>query len=673
MAYAQPSASSALATAPAGPAQRRVAMWVGIACVVALVAIIPIARLPAPRAPGFIAAYEGAAWLENALTAALLLGQFARLKTRALLLVIAAYAFGSVMAIVHALSFPGAIAPQGLLGGGPQATSWLYVLWHAGFPALLVAYALAARTSWGRTGARRPAASASLFIGLGLAAALAGTAWTIITGDRLPPIVVRDAYAYGVSFRVSPGMLLLTLATLGLLWRGRTATRLDLWLMVVVAIWFCEVSLSAFASNGRYQVGWYAGRVFGALAAGFVLAMLIIETLQLYGNLAAALDHAEAQNRALAASQAELAKAQRLEAIGRFTGGIAHDFNNLLTAIIGGLDLIVRKPDDPDRVARLGRNALEAARRGARLIAQIQSFALRRNLHPQPADPGDLLRGLAPVLEQLAGTDVELRVSAPDGLPQVVVDTGEFEAAVLNLVSNARDALAGCEPRRRLIEVSAEAEGDVVCVRVRDHGAGMDEETVSRAFEPFYTTKPVGKGTGLGLSQAYGFAQGAGGEARILSRPASGTVVELRLPAAREPVALVPAARPQPETGGTGSRILAVDDDPAVLEALTEALRDLGYAVSTADGPADALARLEASTPFDLLLTDIVMTGDVDGYALATRARALRPGLKVLMATGHPPAAAALEAPVLAKPYTRESLATALAAALAEAPERADA
>src|SRR5690606_33845337 len=239
-----------------------------------------------------------------------------------------------------------------------------------------------------------------------------------------------------------------------------------------------------------------------------------------------------------AKAEADLMHAQRMEAVGRLTGGVAHDFNNLLTVVIGALDMMLRSPDDAARQKKMGEAALAAARRGERLTHQLLAFSRRQALRPEATDLNALIRESEPLLRRALGEAIDFRLKLRRGGARVSVDPAQFEAALLNLVVNARDALgdSGRVSVHTLTcpvaagEVPELAPGDYICITVSDNGSGMSQDVMERVFEPFYTTKPVGKGTGLGLSQVYGFARQSGGSVRLTSTPGKGTEVRLYLP-----------------------------------------------------------------------------------------------------------------------------------------------
>lgn len=379
----------------------------------------------------------------------------------------------------------------------------------------------------------------------------------------------------------------------------------------------------------------------------------------------------------LAEAEAHLLQTQKIEAIGQLTGGVAHDFNNLLMVIAGGLDMIDR-PGPADRRQRILDGMRQAAQRGASLSRQLLAFSRRQPLKAEPVDLRHQIDGMRDLLDRALRGDVHVRTDFAADLWPVQVDPAELELVVLNLCVNARDAM----PDGGEIIIAAENEagvtdaGDFVRLSVRDDGMGMPQEILAQVFEPFFTTKEIGKGSGLGLPQVYGFAQQSGGSVKVDSTVGRGTVVTLSLPrASGAPKAASPSIIPDLTTLGapTDEAVLLVEDDDEVAALVTEMLRELRYEVIRAVNAESALGALANGRSIDIVFSDVMMPGPMNGVDLAREARRRRPGLPVLLTSGYAEAAirdaAAEGISVLAKPYNIDTLARQLREALeGEAP-----
>jgi PAS domain S-box-containing protein len=344
-------------------------------------------------------------------------------------------------------------------------------------------------------------------------------------------------------------------------------------------------------------------------------------------------------------AEGQLAHAQKMEAIGQLTGGVAHDFNNLLTAILLNADVLADRMTD-DKLRPLAEATRAAAERGADLTKRLLAFGRRQTLEPHPTDVNGLVAGMEQLMRRTLGEHIAITIQATADLWPARVDPGQLESAVVNLAVNARDAMpqggsitietANVELDDGVAGMSPDVKpGEYVMIAVSDTGAGMAADVVARAFEPFFTTKDVGKGTGLGLSMVYGFVKQSGGHARIYSEPGVGTMVRLYLPrsdVAAETVSVRPPATGELPTGA--ETILLVEDDPMVRGHTETQLTALGYRVISAENADDAIERINNGTMPDLLFTDIVMPGPMNGRQLAERLRQRWPTLKVLYTSG---------------------------------------
>jgi PAS domain S-box-containing protein len=369
----------------------------------------------------------------------------------------------------------------------------------------------------------------------------------------------------------------------------------------------------------------------------------------------------------LKAAEARLREAQKMEALGQLTGGVAHDFNNLLMVVLGNIGLLRKRvPSDP-RITRLLDGAQQGAERGAALTSRMLAFARRQELRPVAVDLAALVAGIVPLIERSIGPTVRVETRIPEDLPPALVDANQLELALLNLAVNARDAM----PQGGAVEITADlaeapsaaappglAPGTYLRLGMADNGAGMDQATLSRATEPFFTTKGVGRGSGLGLSMVQGLAQQSGGGLCLESHPGCGTTAAIWLPrAALDTPPDAPPPQRATATSGPPRRVLVVDDDPLVAAGTAMMLEDMGHSAIIAASGQEALVLLETEVPPDIVVTDHAMPG-MTGLELADRLRREHPDLPVVLATGYAEttAAAAPWLPRLAKPYRQEEL-----------------
>ncbi len=341
----------------------------------------------------------------------------------------------------------------------------------------------------------------------------------------------------------------------------------------------------------------------------------------------------------------QLQHAQKMEAIGQLTGGVAHDFNNILLTISGNLELGRMRLDDPESIDGYLEDALRGVQRARDLIKRLQAFSRRQPLTPEVLEVTALVDSMQTLLQRTLGENIEVRIdTAVGGGHYCRLERAQLENAILNLALNARDAMPG---GGTLTVATSWLPGEQIedldaphgCVRlsVRDTGTGMTEETIAHAVEPFFTTKKAGQGSGLGLSMVYGFVQQSGGGFRILSEPGRGASVQIDLPCVEDgsrPAEDEPADEAAPR--GNGELILVVEDEASVRDLTAKVLEELGYRVLTAEDGQRGLEMLKSRDDLQLLLTDVVMPGGIDGFELAEQSRLLRPDLPVMLVSGHP-------------------------------------
>lgn len=439
-----------------------------------------------------------------------------------------------------------------------------------------------------------------------------------------------------------------------------------------------QAALVAAARHGRFEREGKRVRKDGsAFWANVVIHPIRGEHDDIIGFAKVTRDETERREaqRALEFAREALMQSQKMEAIGQLTGGVAHDFNNLLMAVLGSLELVQRRGVEDGRSLALIENAIEAARRGASLTQRMLAFARRQSLHPETIDLRRLVESMSDLLARSAGPALALDLALADEPAMVVADANQIELALLNLVTNARDAMPNggrirIEVRIDHVEAGEHPPGQpgpYAIIAVTDGGEGMDAATLKRCIEPFFTTKGVGRGTGLGLSMVHGMAEQSGGWLRMTSRPGSGTTAEIVLPlmpgtdageqAADQTSAAVDMGRPRPLT------VLAVDDDGLVLLNTTMMLEELGHRAIEATSAREALEILSNGTAVDVLITDQAMP-QMTGLQLAAEARRLRCDLPIILATGYTqvPPEADSDIRVLSKPFGLHDLAASLAA-----------
>jgi nitrogen-specific signal transduction histidine kinase len=366
-------------------------------------------------------------------------------------------------------------------------------------------------------------------------------------------------------------------------------------------------------------------------------------------------------------AEAALQQAQKMEMIGQMTGGVAHDFNNLLTAVLGNLELATRRNSD-EKIRRYLEGATQAAKRGAKLTGQLLAFSRTQRLQTETVDLNGIVTAMGDLLFTTIGATVRIETVLQKDLWPAIADPSQIESVILNLAVNARDAMPGGgrltistsnvdrnDPSKPY-ELGA---GEYVVVSVEDTGTGMTDEVLAKAFEPFYTTKPVGSGTGLGLSQVYGIAKQTGGTVSISTRVGHGTTMKVYLPRST----VQATARPTQNYAAEALRsheatILVVDDDKDVRELAVSCLESLGYHVRKADGGRAAIDVISEGSPIDLILIDVAMP-EVNGVQAIQAILRLRPSIAFLYMTGYVGRTALdpSEQRVLKKPFTIAELA----------------
>lgn len=418
--------------------------------------------------------------------------------------------------------------------------------------------------------------------------------------------------------------------------------------------------------QGEYRFIHANGKAQSVVDRGFITRDSAGKAIRMVGSMVDVTELREMDER--------LRQSQKLEAVGHLTGGIAHDFNNLLTVILGNAEFMQEQLGDQPDLQRLAEMSVTAAERGAELTNRLLAFARRQALQPRRVNINKLVANTLGLLKRALNEDIELTFAETKGLWPAEIDPGQLEVALLNLAINARDAMP--EGGRLIIETAntlldeAYAQdqmevttGDYVQVSVSDSGTGMPADLVSQAFDPFFTTKAMGKGSGLGLSMVYGFVKQSGGHAKIYSEVDEGTTIKLFFPRAKATDDVVCETPRAVEPVGGSEHILAVEDDNQVRTYVTALLESLGYRVSAARSGAEALDVLAKHRDIDLLFTDVVMPGGINGRQLSEQALDILPNLKVLFTSGYSENAIIHNGrldhgvQLISKPYHREQLA----------------
>lgn len=434
-------------------------------------------------------------------------------------------------------------------------------------------------------------------------------------------------------------------------------------------------SLSIAAATGKFEAEAWRVRKDGSLFwANVVIDAIRDETGNLVGFAKITRDITERRNaqEALERAHQQLALAQKMEALGQLTGGVAHDFNNLLMVVSGQAQALLRRLTD-QKNARSLEAILAAASRGEALTRQLLTFARRQPQNPRTVDLNQTVAAFRDVLSSSARGKFDLNIEIPQDVWPVSIDIPEFELALVNLVVNARDAmpeggsisLTGDNVTLYGGETIEAIKGEFVALTVSDTGTGIAPENLPKIFEPFFTTKSAGKGTGLGLSQTYGFAQQSGGAIAVHSKLGHGTQVTLYLPRSHQPVAAVVANKPASQSPGRGEKILVVEDNPDVRAVAVTLLEQLNYRTVAVDNAKAALNLLGNGTSVDLVFSDVMLPGDLDGLGLAEAISKRYPQTPVLLTSGYSKALIGRHGlPILRKPYQISALAEAVRSTL---------
>lgn len=532
--------------------------FVGISALV-FVICIPFVRLALHPSPAFVAVYNAVSTLNDLTTSIILFAQFKILRSRALLLLGSGYLFASVMSAIQLLTFPGMFTPAGLLGAGPQTALWLCIFWHGGFPLVVIFYAIS-------DGSHREIASppriaigtaAIAIIGAVFACWFAAT-WCAEGGRLLPSLLDPNGFTPWQRV-VNLTDVVLVVAAFILLWKRSQRSLLNVWLMVVMSYWFCDITLSSYLNGGRYDLGFYAGRIYGALAASFVLAVLVLENSRLYRKLAIAAGRLRERaadlamaNRTLQneivcrqqaeeelhSAQAELARVSRMSAMGELICSLADEVNQPIGAIMINADTCLRclANDVPniERARAIGQMIAKDGTRASDIVARVRKLFEREESFREAVDVNKIILEMIALLHGEASRHaVTIRADLMEGLSHAAANPAQLRQVLLNLIMNGIEAMnAGGDGTRELTITSLPADNRQIKICVSDTGVGLPALPASQIFKAFFTTKPNGVGIGLSISRS--IVEEHGGRLWATNNASSGASFCLTLPVGPE-------------------------------------------------------------------------------------------------------------------------------------------
>jgi len=659
-----PLAATLLITWPAGPVERRSALVVVLLSLLFFASVVPFAKQPLQPVWAFIPIYESALIVNDSITALLLFGQFRLSRSRAVLVLAAGYLFSALATAAHGLSFPGLFAPSGLLGAGPQSTAWLYMVWHGGFPLFVIGYASLRGSP--RETLTRPIDSGPVVAGTCVAVAVVVaifTGWVTVGHDALPPIMAGNRYTPIMLGVVSTIGVLCVLA-MAVLWRRRRPHAvLDLWLLVVMCAWLLDVALSAMLNAGRFDLGFYAGRVYGLLASSFVLAVLLLENGLLHARLTQA--HAHEQRRAtdlqtlserleslngqLGESNRQLQEQTRLKS--EFLANMSHELRTPLNAVIGFSELL--KDGMAGRLSDQQRSfATHIFQGGHHLLELINDILdlskIEAGKMDVTLDRVQLESLLADVLAMLAtqanAKRIELKLDRHGAVGELLADRRRLKQLVLNLVSNAlkftptggqvllgtslvdrvraASALPGFHEGMRM-PLPPTDHAQFVEISVSDTGIGIGQHDMRKLFTPFTQIAnrltQSAEGTGLGLVMVHRLAELHGGTVAVTSEEGRGTCFTVWLPWRASAALAGHGADSTATRSAKRPTALVVEDNDDAAALMRAQLEAEGFAVERVASAESALALVDDMTP-DLITLDILLPG-MDGWEFLARLR----------------------------------------------------
>lgn len=532
-----------LSTMAANRSQRRLALAIVLLLAAAFFATAPFAKVPLLRSDAFIPAYESALVVEDLITAVLLCAQFAILRLPSLLVLGTAYLFTGLIVIPHMLVFPGIFTPTGLFGASPSSAAWLYVAWHIGFPGAVIVYAF--------MGDERPRAMAPsqalrtilISVVATVALVLALTALSTAGATLLPQVIAGDRRTSSFPY-VSGSVWLLAVVALAMLWRLRRRTVIDLWLAVVLCAWVGEIALSVVLAPARFSVGFYFGRLYGVIAAGVVLVVLLSETIALYARLARAVaTERRVRERRIREMEAMLSHLSRVSDLGHVVTALIHEVNQPLAAIGNYLAALQRLAamGDQEKVATTIEKTLGQSERAREIIRRLREFVAKREIDRRPEPLAVTVEDAIAVAQAATGrTGVAIETALEPRAAMVVIDRIQIQQVLVNLIRNASEAMVeSASPRRHLTIASRPLGPDKLEISIADTGPGLPPALREKLFQPFVTTKATGMGVGLSICRF--IIEAHGEKLQVADNAGGGTVFSFTLPLAMSAVPVAQA------------------------------------------------------------------------------------------------------------------------------------
>jgi signal transduction histidine kinase len=513
-----------LSALPPTKVQVRAALLIALALFVAFLITLVFMDVQLPPLNAFIPVVDTILFLNDLITAVLLYAQFSVSRTRALLALAMGYLFNAVIIVPHALTFPGAFTPTGLLGAGLQTTVWLYIFWHLGLPPAVITYAILKREHRRPAAtAHRPARSAIVTSAAAVVLLAATLTWLVTTGAGVMPAIMVDAMHASSVWHdfAAPPILALSVASVALLW-WRRSSMLDLWLLLVLWAWLIETILLSTTAS-RFSLVWYAGRAYGLVSSSFVLLVLLSETTMLYARLALSVVALRREREA------------RLMTLDAMSAAISHEIKQPLGAIvtnsIAGLRWLNRSPPSLDNARDTFGQIAVAGRRANDVIQSVREMFKESDQEGTPLNTNELIQEvIANVRDELEAARIVIRLELAAQLPTISAHKGQLQQVMLNVIANAADAMRSVTDRARVLKVTSEVVGPSgIAVSIEDSGTGVEPQNHNRIFDAFYTTKSRGMGMGLAICRS--IVEAHGGTLSVSPGAPHGSVFRVALPA----------------------------------------------------------------------------------------------------------------------------------------------